>query len=288
MFLPGGGTIILHILMVKSIHGLRGFAPSNKSMNFRILIFLFSVSVFGSDLAGQTGPSGAIAAPGGIMLRYGMGAYALKDHYISKERYEGLLPYYAVGWIRAHDRVVYKLGFEIGQSDQIRNYNVSTRIVSFRMSQGFLYPIKPVSLFRKNFGLWLGPTTDVYYFQNNPDIAVSGFDYTNSYATLLSLGFRFDGIYTLSERFSMETTVQTSLLSLGMRSVDREEEDQSGTKLVTPASGMNATFELGFTADLFQWFSMELSYRFELTRITAWDDLLTVSNGGFLGFCFRF
>jgi hypothetical protein len=257
-------------------------------MNFRILIFLFTVSVFGSDLAGQTGPSEAIAPHGGIMLRYGLGAYALKDHYISPERYEGLLPYYAVGWTRAHERYVYKLNFEIGQNAQIRNYNVSTRIVSFRMSQGFLYPIKTISLFMKKLGFWLGPTTDVYYFQNNPDIAVSGFDYTNSYATLLSLGIRCDGIYTLSDRFSMATALQSNLLSLGMRSVDREEDDQSGTKLVTPASGLNATFELGLTVDPFHWFSLGLSYRFELTWITAWDDLLTVSNGGFLGLYFRF
>jgi len=257
-------------------------------MNRRTGIVLCTLFAFSCSLAGQSGSSESIVYPGGISLQYGLGSYALKDNYISPERYEGVLPFYAFGWIRSHEKYVYKLSFALGQSDDIKNYNVSTRILRFKLSQGFLYPLKPVSVIKQELGLWIGPTTDVFYFENNPEIAVSGFDYTNSYALLLSLGFRGDAIYPVSNRLSIETSLQFPFLSLGTRTVDNEEDEQAGAKPLTLASGFDASFDLGISYKLHHRFSLGLSYRFELTRITAWENILSASNTAVIGLKFNF
>jgi hypothetical protein len=262
-------------------------------MGIRTGIALFTVILLSLELKGQ--PAGSepggpqqVLYPGGISLRYGMSAFALTDRYISPERYDGVLPNYYIAWARVHNRYLYHLSFAFGQSEKISNYSVRTRVQNFRLSQGFLYPLRPAGLFRKDLDLWIGPTTDIFYYVNHPKIAVSGFDYTNSYATLISLGFRGDGIYPLSGRFSVRTSLQFTLLSLGMRTVDSEEDPGPGVKFLTPVSGLNTSFELGIHYDPLRWVSLGLSYRFELTRITAWDDMLYASNGGFLELKFRF
>ena len=86
----------------------------------------------------------------------------------------------------------------------------------------------------------------------------------------------------------MKSSLQFTLLSLGMRSTDSEEEPESGAKAITLASGLNGSFDLGMCYDLMKWLSLGLSYRFEITRITAWEDILSASNGVFVGLYFRF
>ncbi len=257
-------------------------------MSLRFGYVVFALLAFTYDMSGQSDASKQLLYPGGISVRYGTGSFALVDHYISPERYSGVLPYFALGWTRTHNRYIYKLDFAFRQSDAFKNNNVTSDVLSFKLSQGFLYPLKPVNLLHKELGLWIGPTTDIFYFENNPDIAVSGFDYTNSFATLISLGFRGDGIYPLSGRFAIESSLQFTMLSLGMRAVDSEEEDQSGTKLLSPASGLNASFNLGIQYNLFKWLSLGLSYRFDLIRITAWEELLSAGNSAFIELHFNF
>ena len=254
----------------------------------RIYITLFLVILLSCNLNGQSRTSEPVGYPGGISLQYGMGSFALKDNYISPERYDGLLPYYALGWTRTHNKYVYKLCFAFRQADEITNYNVSTQILSFRLSQGFLYPLKPVKLFNKGLDLWIGPSTDIFYYDNNPNIAVSGFDYTNSYAILFSLGFRGDAIYSVSERFSIESSLQSTILSAGTRSVDNEEGEKSGAKLLTLASGLHASFDLGICFDLINWLSMGLTYKFEITRITEWENILSSSNSAIIDLRIKF
>ena len=257
-------------------------------MCHKIIFAFFTLLLFSCSLTGQSGTEEQVVYPGGISLQYGFGSYALKDQYISPERYDGSIPYYALVWTRSHEKYVYKLNFAFSQSGDITNYNVSTDILNFRLSQGFLYPLKPVKLFSRDLGLWIGPTTDIFYYVNNPNIAVSGFDYTNSYAALFSLGFGGDAIYPISDRFSMESSLQFSVLSVGSRSVDSEEDDQPGVKPLTLASGLIGSFELGLRFDPLNWLSLGLSYRFELTRITAWENVLSVSNSAVIGLYFRF
>ena len=238
---------------------------------------------FATDLTGQSDTTvPGVNYPGGITLSYGIGSFALRDEYISPERYTGILPYYSAGWTRSHQKYIYRLDLTFRQSNEFKNNNVTSDVLAFKLGQGFLYPVKPLNLFRKELGLWIGPTTDVAYFENNPDIAVSGFDYTNSFATLISLGFRGDVIYPISGRFTSEASLQVTMLSIGMRSVDSEEDDQAGTKFLTPVSGLNTSFNLGIGYDPLKWLSLGIHYRFDLFRVTAWEDLLFAGNSAII------
>lgn len=257
-------------------------------MRPKITIALFIAFVCICYLPGQSGSEEPVGYPGGITLEFGLGSYALIDHYISPEPYDGTLPYYAIGWSRSHEKYVYTLSGAFRQSNNVSNYSVTTEVLNYRLSQGFLYPIKTLKFLKKDLGLWIGPTTDILYYLNNPNIAVSGFDYTNSYAILWSLGFRSDAIYPLSGRISLESSLQFSVLSVGQRTVDHEEDDQPEAKALSLVSGLNGSYDLGARFDLINWMSIGFFYRFELIRITAWEDVVSASNSAVLCLYLRF
>ncbi len=141
--------------------------------------------------------------PAGISLEYGVGNYANTDKYISREKYSGILPYTKVGWINQHNNYIYNLGFEYRQSSMVENYNVSADITQFSLNQGFLYKLPKFSLFQRDVYTYLGPSIELFVFDNKQNIAVSGFDYAHSFATLFSLGFNSEFYYPISNNFNL-------------------------------------------------------------------------------------
>jgi hypothetical protein len=242
---------------------------------FFIAILVFTIP---HQLSAQDSLKQTTVYPVGISLEYGIGNLAVTDEYISDEKYSGSIPYYRVQWIKSHQDYIYHLSLDYRYSSEIKNYNVSTDIYQFTLHQGFSYAGPKFSLFNKDAYLFLGPSTEVYFYFNQQNIAVSGFDYAQSIAFLMSLGIDSDLIYKLANHFNIESSLNVSLLSLGFRMVDMEETDESPIKLLTLFAGTNAVFRLGIRYYIAQNFSIKAGYLFHLTRISSWDPLLSASD----------
>jgi hypothetical protein len=229
-------------------------------------------------LHGQESPTHQRFFPVGITAEFGVGKYSLRDEYISKEKYSGTLPYFNVTWSKFHDAYAYVLGAEFQTSTDVKNYNVSAEVYQFSLHQGFLYPLPKMSLLTKDVYAFLGPSTELFFFYNKQDIAVSGFDYAQSLAMLLSLGIQSEIIVPISARLQAEGSLGLSALSLGFRMVDMEENDVSPAKLLTFLSGTNGSIRVGVRYYMFDNLSAKLSYRLQVTRISSWDPLLSASD----------
>ena len=254
-----------------------------------LTLLLLALTLFmASEVSGQDDTDAPMVHPAGISVEYGMGNYSVKDKYISNERYSGTLPSFTVGWAREHEKYVYRLQMTYRNSKDISNYNVSTDVYQFTLNQGFLYPLKKVKLFHHDLYAWLGPTTEFFFYYNKPDIAVSGFDYAQSFAGLFSVGGRTEVIYPLKRNLQLESSLGITVLSLGFRMVDSEEDNQSPANLLTLFSGLNSSFDLGARYYLFKQLSVKLAYRFELTNITAWEPLHSASDNIRMGLTYQF
>ena len=258
-------------------------------MKTKAIIFISTIALFISiESSGQDTTNYSTVFPKGITVKYGYGNYSIKDEYISNEKYSGTIPYFSFGWARKHNKYLYRLEMEYRNSDEIKNYNVSTNITQFTLEQGFLYPLKKRELFNKDLDLWLGPTTEFFFFVNEPNIAVDGFDYSQSFAGLFSLGINIVGAYSLNSKFQIESSIGMSALSLGFRMVDSEEDDQSPVKLLTLFSGLNSSFDLGIRYYIFNNLSIKAGYKFELCRISAWNPLISASDNLLIGLTYYF
>lgn len=252
------------------------------------LLFGLSFLIATSNLPAQGLFNEKATSPSGISLEYGIGSHAHTDEYISKERYSGTLPYFGAGWTNEHENYVYQIGMEFRYSSKIENYNVSADVYQFCLNQGFLYPLPEFSLLSRKAYAYMGPATEVFVYANKQNIAVSGFDYSQSFAALLSLGLSSELLYPLSDSFNIESSLKFSVLSLGMRMVDVEETDESPAKLLTLLSGVNGSFRWGIRYHLFRRLSVRVTYLLSATRISAWDPLLSASDNLILGVTYGF
>lgn len=237
------------------------------------LMLLYSGNSFAQDPLDQPP-----VFPGGISVEYGLGRYSVRDEYISKEKYSGTLPHIEASWARFHNRYGYHLGLTYRSSSNIKNYNVSADIHQFSLNQGFLYPLPSISLFTRDVYVLFGPSTELYFYYNKQNIAVSGFDYAQSFASLLSLGAHARFTVPIAQRVRIESSIYSSVLSIGLRIVDTEEEEESPAKLLTLLSGTNTFVRLGIRYHLFGDLSLKFAYRFHMTRISAWNPLLSSSD----------
>ena len=240
---------------------------------FTILIFLLI-----ANLQGQDSTSQKTIYPEGISLEYGIGSYAVTDKYISDEKYSGSMPYYSITWANQHSNYVYHLNINFGNSSDIKNYNVSADIYQFTLNQGFSYELTKFKMFSKDTYLYLGPTTELFFYYNKQNIAVSGFDYAQSFALLISAGINSQLFYNLWSGFNIECGLDFNVISLGFRMVDEEETDESPAKILTLIAANNTVFTLGPRYYLFHNLSLKAAYLFHLTRIDSWEPLLSASD----------
>lgn len=257
-------------------------------MKIKLATICIAILIYIGTLPGQDSLNHELLFPVGITIEYGTGNYSVTDEYISKEKYSGTLPHFLVRWSKKHDDYVYQLDMSYRNSNEISSNNVTTEITQFTFNQGFLYSLGKTTLFRKSLYLWLGPATDFFFYNNDQNIAVSGFEYVESFAALLSLGCDFQAIYPLNTSFHLESVLGFPVLAVGIRMIDEEEDDQSAFKLLTPFTGLNASFDLGVRYYIFNRLSAKLAYKLELTRISAWDPLLSASDNVIIGLTYGF
>jgi hypothetical protein len=243
----------------------------------KIIIVMVALILSGGLAAQDQAPADSVY-PAGISIAGGTGHFAVTDEYISKEKYSGSLPYFSFNWSRMHESYGYRLGFMFRSGSNIKNHNISTEITEALLSNHFLYPLAPVSVFGRPMSLFAGPSSEFYIFYNKPDIAVSGFDYAQSFAALLSLGGRIESYLPLSKKFVVEGGLGLGLLSLGLRMVDSEEDDASPARLLTVFSGTHGNFDLGIRYRISEHLSVRAGYTFQLTWISSWDPLLAASD----------
>ena len=258
-------------------------------MKIKFFIACFLISPLITSTFGQDSVNHRSIFPAGISVEYGQGLYSVKDEYISKEKYSGTIPHIGVKWTKFHGNYGYILNLDFQNSSRIKNNNVSSDIYQFALNQGFLYPFPKYSLFSKDLYSYLGPSTDLYFFYNKQNIAISGFDYASSFAILFSLGINSEFIIPLQNNFSIEGSLGFSVLSLGFRMVnDEDNNDESPAKLLTLFSGTNGSLKLGMRYYLLDNISLKLAYRFHLTRISSWTPLLSASDDLILSFTYGF
>ena len=246
--------------------------------NHVCLLLMFFLSAFIGNLLGQDTLNQRHIFPEGISLEYGIGSYAVTDEYISKEKYSGSLPYYSITWANQHSNYVYHLKIDFGNSSEIKNYNVSADIYQFTLNQGFSYALPKFTMFSKDAYVYLGPSTELFFYYNRQNIAVSGFDYAQSFALLISAEVNSQLFYELWNDFNIEGSLVFNVLSLGLRMVDEEETDETPVKILTLVSANNIVFTLGSRYYLFDNLSIKAAYLFHLTRINSWEPLLNASD----------
>jgi len=241
---------------------------------------MFLLPAFILILAGvASGQSESTLYPTGLSIQYGLGQYALRDEYISKEKYSGTLPYVSAEWSRFHETWGYRMIFEFRHATNIRNNNIAAEILQAALYQDYIYPVGRKVLFGKDAHLFLGPTIGIHMYFNDQKIAAQhALNIDFSTATLFSLGMNSMVVIPFQSNLQMEGSLRLSLLSIGMRSADVVEENTITEGILTVLSGTNSTAGIGIRYFIKDRLSLQTAYKLQILRISKWDPLLSASD----------
>ena len=241
-----------------------------------VVALLFGCADF---LPAQAPAAQRVLPPTGFSLQYGLGQYALRDEFISRERYSGLLPRVSVEWARFHGKWGYRMVFEFRRGTDIRNNNVATEILHAALYRDYFYPLGRKSLFGNDAYLFLGPATGIHVYNNDQQIADQGaFDFDHSEATLFSLGLNAMAVVPFRPHLQIEGSLRLSLLAMGVRSIDVVEDEGSTGGILTTLSGTDPTAECGIRYFVKDRLSLKAAYQLQVLHISKWNPLLSVSD----------
>jgi len=246
-------------------------------MSNKHIILLLCLSLFGTHVFAQDSTNSQFAFGDGIALHGGLGYFAVRDEFISNEKYSGSLPLFAASWSRLHDTYGYRLTCVYQFTQSLKNNNVSAEINQFSLGFDFLYPVGETSLFTKKVFILLGPSSELFIHFRRQNIAGSIESTLNAYsfALMISGGLRSEAYCLINSDLQLQSSASLSILSFGGRMVNPTKSDESFIKLLSVWNGLRASAELGVRYRITSSMTGTLGYRLEITRLSAWDNFLT-------------
>lgn len=216
----------------------------------------------------------------GIYVRGGVGYLAIRDEYISEERYSGALPSFELSWLRADSSSAYRLGIGYIGSSTISNNNVSAQVMQTGLNFDFLYSVGRFRLLDRDVFLYAGPSADIYLYYRQQNIATGGNAFFNAYsfALFFSLSANSTVVAPLSSDLAIEASGRIALLSFAGRLADVHDNNASFVKPLTILSGLRGYTEFLLRYDFSEPLLVKAGYRFEICQSASWNYLLSASD----------
>jgi hypothetical protein len=216
--------------------------------------------------------------PGGLFIEYGFGKYAVKDEYISDQKYTGNLPYFSLNWSRFNDGHGYMLGIESRSSTELFNNNVVCKLTQNILKQDYFYSFGSFDLFKNKVHTYLGPSVNILLYTLNYDFGTYNHVTTESNGTIVSLGFNTQFISKVTEKISAESALHMSLVSIGSKAFQSYKYDEPESKLLLVPKALNTVIDVGFRYYIFSSLSAKVAYKLQIYQINEWDPMIACSN----------
>jgi hypothetical protein len=216
--------------------------------------------------------------PEGFCIEYGFGRYAVKDEYISGQKYSGNLPYFSLNWSRFKNGHGIALGIESRSSAEVYNYDVACNVTQTTLKQDFFYSVSRLKLFKKDIHSYFGPSVNILLYSLDYDFGTYNHVITESNGTIVSLGLNSQNIYCISRKLFAEGAVHLNLASICSKAFQSYRYDEAEFKFLIMPKAMNTNLYVGFRYYLFSSLSVKAAYKFQLYRIYEWDPMIAISN----------
>ena len=216
----------------------------------------------------------------GLSIRGGLGHVAVRDRYISEEKYSGTLPSFAVSWLRGDTSSAYRLSFKYAGSSDIKNNNVSAEVMQSGLGLDYLYSVGKFRLLSHDVFAFVGPSTEFYFYYRQQHIATGGNALFGAYSMAFFLSASVNSTFAvpLSSVFSAETSARLALLSIGGRLIDFHDESAKFMKPVSVLSGVRGHIDFLLNYDVSNRVRLKAGYSFEICQSSTWDYLLSASD----------
>jgi len=250
------------------------------------ILLLSILLISGARVLAQDSTASRSLLPDGLTIRGGIGYIAVRDEYISGERYSATLPLYGILWSKHHETYDFRLSMEYQRTQNLKEYDVSTEFSQFRIALNYLYPISEASVISKKLSISLGPTAEIFECDRRQNI--SGSQNSQSEVALVSGGLRSEAFWPWSTRLEVRAAAHLTLLSMGFHSINSNYSNDSRTKMLTAFNGVDADGEIGIFYSITESFGGSAGYRFNVTRVSAWDFFISANDNFIVSLSYGF
>ena len=216
----------------------------------------------------------------GLSISGGLGHFAIRDEYISDEKYSGSLPYFEATWLRGDDTSAYRLGFEYRSSSEVRNYNVTAGIAEASLNLDYLNYVGKFSFIGRDVFAYLGPSGEIYIYYRQQNIANGGIALFDAYSFALFFSGAVNSTLVMPVRPGLfaELSGELDLVSFGGRLPNLYNGAASIVKFVSLLSGARGSSQLLLRYDMNGSLSISGGYRFEICQSASWNYLISASD----------
>ena len=124
----------------------------------------------------------------------------------------------------------------------------------------------------------LSPGTELYLLINRLNIAADGAELDFSLAAMVSFGGNAELSMPLGSHWSAKAQIRSTILSFAFRAIETHDGEVVPVAVLTPLKGFHGTVYLGIHRRLGQHASAKVGYLVDITRITKWNPVLSVSD----------
>jgi hypothetical protein len=209
-----------------------------------------------------------------LSAQAGWGYVAVRDEYLSSEKYSTFLPSIGGSWTDFRPTWEYALNVLYQSTKNLKNNNVSAELNQFSIRLDIFFPVGDF--------FWIGPGSEVFVHMRRQHIAG---DFKSS-ATLgmFSANINAAARCPLGSSLRAEAKAFASLFSLAGKSSESNEP----SRIFGFPSALRTAGEIRLRFELSESVSASLGYHFEATRVTAWDYFILGTDQTMVVFSYQF
>lgn len=206
----------------------------------------------------------------GLIVEYGLGGVALKDQYISKERYTGTIPFLGVYYGRLDERKGYQLGFTFQKDNELENFAIRAEYMRASLNFDQFFTVKSFLMAGKEAAWHIGPSVE--YFEYELTNRFSSNHKAWSELIMASVGINTLLDWQFGKKFTASAFLRSNVIGMSYKTHDERKFPDKNSILQTLVTANNLDAELAVRYKIVKRISLGLKGRAQYTRSTGWDD----------------
>jgi hypothetical protein len=240
-----------------------------KSNLFIILLMAVSFSLHSQE---KTKPVNHL----GLTVEYGWGGVAVKDDYLSGERYTGTTPYLGVWYNRLDERKGFQLGFTHQEDDQLENNAIRASFLQASLVFDQLFNVKSFVLFKQPANWYFGPSVEYFEYELINRFASNHKAFSE--LIMASMGIASLVEWQFTDRFMASLFLRSNIIGVNHKTHDELKYPDKNSALQTFITANHLVIDLSLRYRVLKRVSLGLRGKGHYIRSTGWDESQAFTN----------
>ena len=212
----------------------------------------------------------------GLTVEYGLGGVAVKDDYLSGERYTGKTPFLGVWYNRLNDKKGFQLGFTFQKDEQLENNAIRASFLQASLIYDQFFNVKSFTLFQQPATWYFGPSVEYFEYELVNRFASNHKAFSE--LIMASMGIASLVEWQFTDRFMASLFLRSNVIGVSHKTHDELKYPDKNSVLQTFITANHLVFDLSLRYRVLKRVSLGLKGKALYIRSTGWDESYAFTN----------